>query len=309
MVEFFKSLADKFLDFFNIGRAISIIIPGVLVAFVLLMLLSLAVFSPGTESAKDPQKSASTAGNAPAVPAGAATAEKKDGAFKNRTGKPPVGSAAAPAKKPEAPPAAAQPVAKAPADPLKPLGKQIAGDFLRVTTHYWVVLMVSLVLGILLYETGNVIIALSSANSTTKLYRYQEGPNAAGGILSPSVNGTTGDEVGLIYFAPFLKADFTGKENFYNFLISEYYRFLEFSAVMPVALLAATWLAGVYYLVACHVTNATCHVGVVIVVMLIVLVKVIMFYRIIFNRVLEGYRKASEDLIRGVTDATNRGIK
>lgn len=280
MVDFLKSLTDKFLDFFNIGRAISILIPGALVAFVLLMLLSLAVFPSGGVSTPTPtKKEVSVAELAAHVPAVA---------------------------KPEAKIANSQAGVKSP-EILCSLSAQIAGDFLRVTKHYWVVLLMALVIGILLYEVGNVIIAFWSKEPKHQMYRYKEGKDANDKILVADEDNKKA-EVGFIYFAPLLKSDFTGKENYYNFLVTEYYRFLEFSAVMPIAMLAASVLAGLYYFAACHVTKASCHTGVIFAGIVLVLLAVILFYWIVFRKVIEGYRKAAADLIKGVTDATNKGI-
>jgi hypothetical protein len=160
----------------------------------------------------------------------------------------------------------------------------------------------------LLFEVGNVVITGWSAKSGTGLYRFKEGLDADGRKLVVDYDNKEA-EVGFIYFAPFLKAEFTGKENYYSFLITEYYRFLEFSAVMPLAMLKASFLAGLYYLAACHVTETCCHTGVVIAAVLLVLFAVILFYSLVFSRVLKCYRKASAELIKGVADATNKGIK
>ncbi len=309
MIDFLKSLTDKFLDFFNIGRAISILLPGALVAFILLMLLSLAVFpSSGVIAATPPKKEVAAPEKVTTIPAatGKDKKDKKDKKFKNSTTHQ-AGEASVPAaKKPEKVSANSQTNLKAP-EPLRPLSAQVADDFLRVTRHYWVVLLMALVIGILLYEVGNVIIAFWSKGSGHQLYRYKEGKDVNDKILVTD-DGNKKAVVGFIYFAPLLKSDFTGKENYYNFLITEYYRFLEFSAVMPIAMLAASFLAGLYYFGACHVTKASCHIGVIFAAIVLVLIAIVLFYWIVFRKVLEGYRKASADLIKGVTDATNKGI-
>ena len=303
MVDFLKTLVDKFLDFFNVGRAISILLPGVLVAFVLLMLLSLAVFSPGDADIK---KDTTTAQKSILAPATSSKAVQKIVTLTNHTSLKPAKATtgAASWKKAEAPPKVPPPIPKSDLT-LKPLGARIADDFNRVSNHYWVVMLVSLIIGILLYEIGNVIIAFCSGKSKVHLYRYQEGTTTT---LTFDGNKKK-EQVGLIYFAPFLKAEFTGKENYYNFLVSEYYRFLEFSSVMPIAMLMTFCMAGTYYLLACYVTKTCCYTWIVIGVLAIIIIIVTLFYKYIFTKVLEGYRKASEDLIKGVSDASNKGIK
>lgn len=306
MVDFLKSLVDKFLDFFNVGRAISILIPGALVAFVLLMLLSLAVFpSGGVIAATPPKKEVAAPEKAATTPATTGK-DKQDKKFKNSTTHQAGATSAPAAKKPETTAANGQANLKTP-EPLRPLSAQIADDFLRVTRHYWVVLLMALVIGILLYEVGNVIVAFWSKDPEFQLYRYREGKDATDKILVTD-DGNKDAAVGFIYFAPLLKSDFTGKENYYSFLITEYYRFLEFSAVMPIAMLAASVLAGLYYFAACHVTKAGCHTGVIFAGIGLILFAVILFYWVVFRKVIAGYRRAVADLIKGVTDATNKGI-
>jgi hypothetical protein len=308
MAEFLKSLVDKFLDFFNIGRAVSIFIPGALVSFALLMLLSLVFFpvknSTGTAGAK-------VAGTAQKTTPAPRTAGKDD------SGKPvqnkpssapaPTAGASAAGKQEGSVESKAVQGNQEKSDPREALGRQLASDFNRVASHYWVVALLSLITGILLYEIGNVIIVAKRMDEKMQLFRFKETQPLGGPLLVPDT-GNEDAKVGLIYFAPYLKEDFTGKENYYNFLIAEYYRFLEFSAVMPLSVLLATLIAVIYYRTACCYAGACYQNGAVILLVLIMGLSVYLFYTVVFDRVFTGYRKASADLIKGITDVKNKGL-
>src|SRR5512136_1272961 len=173
MPEYLKSLADKFLDFFNIGRAISILIPGSLVAIVLLMLLSLAVFPPtgaGTTTSSG-EKGAPQEKKGFASPSSGKV--KQDKKFDNGSTHQVGAKVATPAKKTDLS-SPGNPADPNTSKPLNKLSEQIAGDFLRVTKHYWIILLLALIIGILLYEIGSVIIAAWPVKAVTKMYSLKE---------------------------------------------------------------------------------------------------------------------------------------
>ena len=271
MAEFLKVMTEKFLDFFNIGRAVSIFIPGALVSFALLMLLSLVFFPARDEPS-----------SVPASAAGASAAGQ---------GRDSIQSNGAHEKQ----------------GPREALGRQLASDFGRVASHYWIVALLSLITGILLYETGTVIIMTRRLDEKMQLFRFKEKQEAGDPLLVPD-RGNEDARVGLIYFAPYLKEDFTGKENYYNFLIAEYYRFLEFSTVMPLSVLLTTVIAVIYYRTACGYAGACFQNGAVILLVLTVGLSVTLFYMVVFDTIFSGYRKASADLIKGITDVKNKGL-
>lgn len=295
MADFLKAITDKFLDFFNIGRAVSIFIPGALVSFAILMLLSLMFFPPRItlDQAIAPEATIEQK----------STAKSNDGAStstKNKNAKPLPTTT----RKVAEPVPATAPTERRPTSG-EIMSKQITADFDRVSAHYWIVALFSLVIGIMLYEVGNNIIG--AAKSTVKMYRFKENPGADKPQLVPD-EGNAQMEVGLIYFAPFLKEDFTGKENYYNFLVSEYYRFLEFSAVMPLAIGVTALLAAGYYFAACRMIQVCCHYVVAFGAVVLVWVLLVVFHKLVFSKVYGNYRKASADLIKGVADVINKGL-
>lgn len=308
MADFLKAISDKFLDFFNIGRAISIFIPGVLVSFAFLMLLSLVVFPPKnmvtTSALKEP---AAAPTSKPAAMSNTEAGSAPGKSMQHQTTSAAAGKvAAAPAVIQKA----STPAVPAPAKSTTPqenLGGQIAKDFSRVASHYWVVVFLSLVLGIILYEVGNAIIGLKPVEEDAQLFRFKEkiDQNEPPLVLDKDPSA----KVGLIYFAPYLKDEFiSGKENYYNFLITEYYRFLEFSAVMPLSVLLTTLIAVVYYKTACASLGECSHNGAVVLFVLAIGLSVFVFYKVVFNKIFSGYRKASSELIKGITDMRNKGL-
>jgi hypothetical protein len=306
MADFLKTISDKFLDFFNIGRAISIFIPGMLVSFALLMLLSLVIFPPrnvATTSAPNDQKIA-----AKPVTTNTAASSASVKTVQHQATTVTAGIANAALRKPQkanppTPPAAA----KQPAS-QDSLGDQIGKDFGRVARHYWVVVFLSLVLGIILYEVGNAIIGLNQVGEDSQLFRFKEKTDQNEPPLVLNDKDPSA-KVGLIYFAPYLKDEFiSGKENYYNFLITEYYRFLEFSAIMPLSVLLTSAIIAVYYKTFCVFLGACSQNGMMLLFLLAIALLVFMFYKVVFVKIFTGYRKASAELIKGITDMRNKGL-
>ena len=56
-------------------------------------------------------------------------------------------------------------------------------------------------------------------------------------------------------------------------------------------------------------TKTCCHTESIVAAIVVVLLAVFLFYALVFRKVFEGYRKNSADLVKGVTDATNKEIK
>jgi hypothetical protein len=358
-VDIFKTLIEKFLDFFNIGRILSILVPGALVSVAFLMLVSLLI-SLKSECHSNPHKSPTcnkgevsladsavtgidskiiqqqaTSAACKACITSLAEVNKepavrplpKSATNKDMKSKPKVVDSvkiqqqltSATCKKWLASLIAAQ----LNLSPQAPLEKQVINDFLRVKNNPMIIFLLSLVVGILLLEIGK--LKIRKMENKYPLFGYADMPNTTANSVG-STAGTTGAKaqptntpfifdtnkpVGLIYFAPYLKDDFiTGKENYYSFLIAEHYRFLEFSVVMPPAIIISTFISGAYYLIAAAGYGCIDYLKVALVVIITSAVSLLYawFNSNVLSRIYDSYQKAASDLITGITDTMNKNL-
>lgn len=119
------------------------------------------------------------------------------------------------------------------------------------------------------------------------------------------------EKVGFMYFAPYLKDEFiTGKENYYAFYISEYYRFLELSVVVPSSIVISSLIATGYYLLASFYLgdDSPLNIAMVIIATLIIIAIKVWFDEKVLPLVYYNSRKAAYDLVAGITDARNLGL-
>jgi hypothetical protein len=283
MVKFLDTFLNKLLDFLNFGRLITIIIPGAIVSFCLLMFASQILFP---ERMSAPQEGVTTSsavgGNASERPAAKPGVTRKNIATT--------------------------------ADKESLFQKQLSEDYGRANEHLYLIVFFTLALGFMLYELGYGILLdlsrMTDARETAepKLSRYDD-QHDADDKPTHKFNFSSGCPVGLVYFAPFLKEKFSGEENYFSFLITEYYRFLEFSVNMPVSIILSA-LLGLGYYILFSLRNACCPYFTEIVLFFIMLfVLPILFLLFVSPKVLISYKKASTDLVRGVSDLMAKGLK
>ena len=316
MTKFFEKLIDKFFDFFNFGRFITIIIPGLLVALCCAMLASQLLF-PVSRSEKQIAPAAALSqkiespgdkGLTPAAPTGqkaspAKAKKKTDSSVKGKSQ--PAEAASTKAAEGPSSAAAAQTV-KTPTEWFSAQAKQ---DFQKVKNNFYYVLIFAVILGLMLYEVGFRVILRLSSKTKTNLFRYSNNDtyNAEGKIVKHDFDFST-TTVGLAYYAPFLKEKFSGDANYFDFLVTEYYRFLEFSVLMPSAIILSA-LTGFAYFLLFGIRNACWpHAVGILCVLIGVCILNILFLYIIPPKVSVAYKKAAHDLVQGVTDFMSKQL-
>ena len=344
-MDFLNKLIEKVLDFFNMGRVISIFIPGVVVTIAFLMLLSLLI-TPKPECRSD----VSTTKGLPVSSHDATTPNYVGSAIQSQVSsaacKACMEAIAHPPTKPStaqknptvskdaqaclavqqqlSSPACKKCLASLNATPPQAaLEQQIIKDFKLAVKYPWIICLLSLIFGILIYEFGNAQIGKMKCADDNQLHGYKYPPSppdplkvtadtaaaAAGSAALPDKLITDDNKpVGLIYFAPYLKDTFiTGGVNYFSFLIIEYYRFLEFSVVIPLAILITNFLALFYYLIAARMLCCLFFPETTIVIMAAVIITGLYFwFRMnVLPLIYANYRKNAFDLIKGITDAKN----
>jgi len=116
------------------------------------------------------------------------------------------------------------------------------------------------------------------------------------------------DEVGLIYYAPFLKEKFSGEQNYFDFLVTEYYRFLEFSVIMPISIIVSV-LFGISYYLSFSFRNSCFPNWAGFTILFILLIDgSLLFLYYIARDIYKSYAKATMDLILGVSDVMSKGL-
>lgn len=190
---------------------------------------------------------------------------------------------------------------------IQMLSSQILFDFGNCKNNLGLLIFVGMIVGVFVYETANfALCSLSGKSGKFPLCEY----DASNDFDSDNKKkfGFSNRVVGLVYFAPFLKENFSGKENYYNFLISEYYRFLELSVVVSIGSFISAVISVAYYIALSN--NVGCFVapvlfGSVIVVLLLILSW---FYFKVVPEIFYGYKKACSELVLGVTAVMSKGL-
>ena len=184
--------------------------------------------------------------------------------------------------------------------------KQVSKDYYRVKNNFPLVVLLTIVIGLIIYEIGFRVLIYSPSKGGDKLFRYDSQYDSE--EQNTHKFNFTQQPVGLVYFAPFLKEKFSGDENYYSFLITEYYRFLEFSIIMPISLIVAGILGLAYYLLFCIRNDYAPYYGEFAVFFIILFVVSIGFLYFISPKINDAYNKASKDLIQGVSDFMKKGL-
>lgn len=303
MVKFFEKFIDKFFDFFNFGRFITIIVPGLITALCFTMLVSQLIFPTGKELEQGP---------VPKVQSKETTTEKKTESKKKDSSREKEetttsvkettttyeGSKGQKTGEQEA-------IKKENKEAL--FKRQLAKDYARVSSNFFLVVLLTIVLGLMLYEIGyRVILSFPTKGEKQELFRYDPQHDADDKVTQKF--GFSKDSVGLVYFAPFLKEKFSGDENYFSFLVMEYYRFLEFSVNMPISIIVSG-IIGVAYYGLFSIRNSYwpyyCGFGVFF---LMLFGGSIGFLFLVSPRIYTAYKKASKDLVQGVSDLMSKGI-
>jgi len=302
MAKFLEVLINKFFDFFNFGRLITIIVPGFIAAICLAMFISQLVFPLGELPGSGSALKIKSVQSKETIKTESKTKEKENTitTIKETTTTYEYGA--------DQKTGGQETITKEKKEDKETLFiRQISADYRRVSNNFLLLLLLTIVLGLTLYEIGYIILLrFPKKSEDEKLFRY-DGQNDKKGEAAdkflPSKNS-----VGLVYFAPFLKEKFSGEENYFNFLITEYYRFLEFSVNMPLSIIVLILFGGAYYLLF-YAKNDFCPdcPGSAIFVSVLLLCSLI-FLIFIVPRIARAYRKATKDLILGVTDMMNKGL-
>jgi len=293
MVKFLETFLNKLLDFLNVGRLITIIVPGVIVSFCLLMLASQLLFpmQTGETPAVKAEAGAGIKANTPAgKDAQQRPAERKDGKKEEAGGL---------------------------------FQKQVSSDFLRTSNHVPLMVFFTLVIGLMLYEVGYKVLqcfskigaphkqAAGTANlietSGDTLKRYD--PQHDADPTPTNKFNFSAHAVGLVYFAPFLKEKFSGEENYFSFIVTEYYRFVEFSVNMPIAIIVSGLIGVAYYLLFSLRHSCWPYSTELSFFFPALFAFPALFLFIVSPGIPESYKQASKDLIQGVSDLMAKGLK
>ncbi len=269
MAKFFEALISKFFDFFNFGRFITIVIPGFVAALCFAMLMSQLIFQEKHQKKEIQKKEASCCCEVKMHDAG-----KKD-----------INQQASD-------------------DDL--FIKQIKNDYNRVKGNFLLMTILAIMLGLMIYEVGYCILRhyrkrpREGTKDDTKLFRYSSEHDAADSFANKF--NPSKEEVSLIYFAPFLKEKFSGDENYFDFLITEFYRFLEFSINISVSIFMSLFIGVFYYVLFCFRNFCwPCRTEFIFFFLILSLLTVVFFW-LVFLTILKAYNKASHDLVLGVSD-------
>jgi len=324
MAAFLTGLLQKFFDFFNFGRFLSIFLPGLIVTLAIGMLAD-QIIAPVDhvkvldEFIKEHQ------------PSGDA---KKSSKLQAK-----ISSQNPKVKKATRPPAQENQLSEM-TDVRELLSKkghgrqalkgliferQLIQNYGRVMNNWLLIVIGAIVIGVLMHEVGYLyLLCLSKCegrkkeNDKYRLYPYA--PTEADKIefiqIVPA--STHGDkkkdqEVGFVYFAPFLKEKISGDENYFTFLITEYYRFVEFCINMPLSLIL-TALVGIVYILLFNANTDILgepleHLSQIWIMFGAIIGVSLLFLFIVTPKVLKSYFGARADLIRGVSDYMNKTSK
>ena len=311
MTKFLETFLNRLIDFLNFGRLITIVVPGVIVSFCVLMFAGqlLAPLRPAQTAAKE-QAADTKIAEQHATSANAAKMEKSDKQEKT-------------------------PANQTPANPVK-IDKhslfqaQVKIDFKRANSHIFIIVFFTIVLGILLYELSFGVLSWfplpllikkpgafwkfgfrcvgADTEKNYGLCRYDSVADAEAKPSNKFKFLKVKEAVDLEYFAPFLKEKFSGDENYFDFLITEYYRFIEFSVIMPLAIFTSALVGTAYWLLFC-LRNSCWFLNGTLLFFLLTMVLAILFVFFISNKIWLDYQKSKSDLIKGVSDLMAKGMQ
>ena len=185
--------------------------------------------------------------------------------------------------------------------------RQLSEDYKRVSRNFSLVVLLTIVIGLMLYEMGfRVLLLFGGKGEKQKLQRYSPTHDSDDELTLKFEFST--EPVGLVYFAPFLKENFSGQENYFDFLVTDYYRFLEFATIMPISIIVSGILGMVYY-VLFSIRNSCWYDPLALGLLFLVLfVSSILFLLKVTPSIFESYKKAVKDLIQGVSDMMSKGL-
>ena len=282
MAKFFETLMNKFFDFFNFGRFITIIVPGLIIALCVSMLVSQTIWPAERKADPPPVTKVKTTVTT--------TTESKDKETSTKKETTTIVKDTA----------YEEPTSRKAFDPKALFKKQVAEDFQRVSGNFLLVVLLTVVIGLIIYEVGFRVLLHFPSKDNETLFRYD--PTHDADTQNTKKFGFSQEPVGLVYFAPFLKEKFSGEENYYNFLITEYYRFLEFSIIMPVSIIASGMIGVAYYALFCFRHDYLPYWRGVAVLFAMLFAVAVVFLCWVSPKVIESYKSASRDLIRGASD-------
>lgn len=291
MAKFFEGLANKLLDFLNFGRLITIFVPGLIVALCVSMLVSQMIWP--TEKSPAPVVKVTTKDSKETI-----LESKKNEASKKETET--ITTTKDSAYKENAD--------QKTADKKVFFSKQVSEDYHRVYNNPFAVGLLTIVLGLIIYEIGFRIFLYFPDKGKQKLHRYDPAHDSDP-AATYKFTAKKDEPAGLVYFAPFLKEKFSGDANYFDFLITEYYRFLEFSIIMPVAIIASGILGVAYYTLFSIRNECYLYCRVFAVFFIMLFAVCVIFILWVPPKILESYRKASHDLINGVSDFMSKGLR
>lgn len=308
MVKFFETLLNKFFDFFNFGRFITIIVPGLITALCFTMLISQLIFPAREEleplpvskvQSKEKKEIKSESKRKNEKDESRETVETTTIVKEITTNEVGMGHKLT-----------GQEVVKK-EDKEALFRRQILEDYTRVSgnfSNFSLVILLTIVIGLLLYELGyRVLFSFPRKENEEKLFRYNPQHDADDKVTHKF--GFSEEPVGLVYFAPFLKERFSGEENYFNFIVTEYYRFVEFSVNMPISIIVSSIIGLAYYglfsLRNCYWPYWREFTAF----FLILFVVSIVFLRFVSPKIFTAYKKASKDLVQGVSDLMSKGLK
>jgi hypothetical protein len=306
MAKFFDKVIDKFFDFFNFGRFITIIVPGLITALCFTMLVSQLIFPIGKELEQGLVPKIQSIQSKETTTEKRAESKKKDsfkGEEKNKTSTKETTTSNERGKSQG--PGDQEAIKKENKEAL--FNRQLAKDYARVSSNFFVVLLLTIVLGLMLYEVGYWIITFfPPRGEELELFSYDPQHDADNTVTQKFA--FTKKPVGLVYFAPFLKEKFSGEENYFNFLVTEYYRFLEFSVNMPISIIVSGIIGIAYYVLFSIRNSYWPYYSGFKLLFLMLFVCSIAFLLLVFPRINKVYKKASKDLVRGVSDLMSKGL-
>lgn len=305
MVKFFEKVIDKFFDFFNFGRFITIIVPGLITALCFTMLVSQLIFPTGKELEQGQVPKIQSIQSKETTTEKKTESKKKDSSREEEETKTST-------KETTTTYEGSKSQQKGDQEAIKKESKeavfkrQLAKDYARVSSNFFVVLLLTIVLGLMLYEIGYRIILFFPTGQHQKLFRYDPRYDADDKVTHKF--GFSKDSVGLVYFAPFLKEKFSGEENYFSFLVMEYYRFLEFSVNMPISVIVSGIIGIAYYVLFSIRNSYWPYFFGFLVLFLMLFVCSIAFLLLVFPKIYTAYKKATKDLVQGVSDLMSKGL-
>lgn len=316
MAKFFEKLVERFFDFFNMGRILTIFVPGAVAACCFAMLLSLLIF-PVTSKKTDSEQE-----QAVMKVAVKKTTENIDDATKkptkgSKTVKPTekkgVRSQMAEQETIEKKDITKPPVAPKDAA-AKALAEQLRSDFGRLSSHQWLIVLLAVVMGFPIYEIGYRLLSGLSDDDKLKtyaLYPYDDSNDPTDTrklFFLGDATAKKNEPVGIMYFAPFLKEKFSGEENYFNFFVTEFYRFQEFSTVMPVSVVISAIVAYLYYVLFSLREGYWLYGTVFFLLFAVMITSAILYYKYITVPGMESYARSKKALVQGVSAIMSKGL-